>query len=239
LSPYHDGIPHFTKVVHMLSTCPADRLADARQQLVGIWMDPRIRSLARRHAGDSDVAEDALQSAYCAVVRLEHLDQIENLPAYFCRVLIHEVHRERGQLHAALVEDFDRVAEERQSVVGGQRTSPPCFQDGVCASLQGQAWLKRLADGHGDLLASIPARSRDSDRYRVVIYAAAEQILRAGISGDASEADTNDTLRAFYPEYFQEPGAAPNTCDQRYCRARMDVRALLRSVVSHDELSEM
>jgi hypothetical protein len=69
-----------------------------------------------------------------------------------------------------------------------------------------------------------------------VIYAAAEQILRAGISGDVSEADTNDTLRASYPEYFQQPDAAPNTCDQRFCRARVDIRALLRRVVSRDEL---
>jgi hypothetical protein len=103
--------------------------------------------------------------------------------------------------------------------------------------LQVQCWLKRLVDGRDDLLASVPARSRDSSRYRAVIYAAAEQILRAGTSGDVAEADTNDTLRASYPEYFQQPGAAPNTCDQRFSRARMDARALLRSVVNHDELS--
>jgi hypothetical protein len=35
-----------------------------------------------------------LQSAYCAVVRMENLDQVENLRAYFCRVPTHEVHRE-------------------------------------------------------------------------------------------------------------------------------------------------
>jgi DNA-directed RNA polymerase specialized sigma24 family protein len=228
----------FNGVIYMLSTTyPTDRRAAAREQLVEIWMDPRIKNLARRHAGSPDVAEDALQSAYCAVVRVEHLDQIENLRAYFCRVLIHEVHRERGQLRAVLVEDFDRVAEENQgAAVGCHRLSPPCFQDQVCTSLQVQFWLKRLIDERDDLQAAIPARSHEPECYKAVIYAAAEQILHAGMSGDIVDADTNDMLRASYPEYFHQPGAAPNTCDQRFRRARMDVRALLRSVVSHDEL---
>src|ERR1700761_3427186 len=135
----------FNGVIYMLSTTyPADGLAAAREQLGEIWVGPRIKNLARRRAGDPEVADDALQSAYCAVVRVEHLDKIENLRAYFCRVLIHEVHRERGQLRATLVEDFDRVAEEGQAAVGCHRTSLTCFQDSVCTSLQGRSWLKRL-----------------------------------------------------------------------------------------------
>ena len=220
----------------MLSTYLEDRLADARRQLVEIRMDPGMQKFARRKAGDPDMADDALQNAYCAVLRREHLDEIEDLRAYFARVLIHEIHRERGQLRTPLVDDFDRVAEERLGAIGCHRTPPPNVQDVVCTSLQGGCWLKRLADERGDLLASVPARSRDAGRYRAVIYAAAEHILRAGISGDVSEADTNETLRASYPEYFQQPDAAPNTCDQRFCRARVDIRALLRTVVSHDEL---
>lgn len=235
---YHGGIAHCTEVVNMLSTYPADRpaLAEARRKLAEIRMDPGMQKFARGKAGDPDMADDALQNAYCAVLRVEHLDQVKDLRAYFARVLIHEVHRERGQLRAALVDDFDRVAEERLGAIGCHRTLPPCVQDAVCTSLQGQSWLKRLADERSDLMASVPARSRDAVRYRAVIYAAAEQILRAGISGDVSEADTNDTLRVSYAEYFQQPDAAPNTCDQRFCRARVDIRALLRSVVSHDEL---
>lgn len=222
----------------MLSTYPEDRLPAARRQLVEIWMDPGIKKLARRKAGDPDLADDALQSAYCAMLRVD-LDQVEDVRAYFARVLLHEVHRlhrQRRQLRAALVDDFDRMAEERLGAIGCHRTPPPCVHDAVCASLQGQSWLKRLADRRGDLMASVPARSRDAVRYRAVIYAAAEKILRAGMRGDVSEADTNDTLRASYPEYFQQPDATPNTCDQRFCRARVDIRALLRSVVSHDEL---
>jgi Sigma-70 region 2 len=234
--PLYCGASLLIGVVYMFSTYRAERLAAAREQLVEIWMDPRIRSLARRYAGGPDVADDALQSTYCAVLQVERLDQIENLRAYFCRVLIHEVHRERGQLHTALVENFDGVVEEGQGAVGCRRTSPRCLQDTVCTSLQGRSWLKRLIDDSEGLLASVPARSRDSGRYRAVIYAAAEQILRAGIKGDVAEADTNDTLRASYPEYFQQPGTAPNTCDQRFSRARMDARSLLRSVISQDEL---
>ena len=108
----------------MHSTDPADTLADALQKLEEIWKDPRTKSFARRYAGDPDVADDALQSTYYAVARVNHLDQVENLWAYFCRVLIHEVHRERGQLRAALMEDFDRVAEDRHGTADFHRASP-------------------------------------------------------------------------------------------------------------------
>ena len=113
---------------------------------------------------------------------------------------------------------------------------PLASKNQVCTSLQVQSWLKRLIDERDDLLSAIPARSHEPGCYKALIYAAAEQVLHAGMSGDVAEADTNDMLRASYPEYFQQPGTAPNTCDQRFRRARMDVRALLRSVVSHDEL---
>jgi len=223
--------------MEMRRTDPPDRLtAAAVGQLVEIWKDPRTKNFARRYAGDPDVADDALQSAYYAVARLNHLDQVENLWAYFRRVLIQEVHRERGQLGAALVEDFERMTEERQDAIASHRTSLPSFPNAVCTSLQGQSWLERLVDERDGLLAGIPARSDNPGRYRTVIYAAAEHILRAGIHGDADDADANDAFRASYPEYFRQPGATPNTCDQRLHRARMDVRALLQCVVSRDEI---
>jgi len=221
----------------MQRTDPADRLATAAlRQLVEIWKDPWIKSLARRYAGDPDMADDALQSAFCAVARVSHLDRVENLRAYFCRVLIHEVHRERAQLRAALVEDFDRVTEEWQGAIDSHRTSPPSLGNAVCITLQGMSWLKRLVDEREHLLAGVPARSNDPGRYRAVIYAVAELILRAGIGGDADEADANDALCASYPEYFRQLGVTPNARDQRFHRARMDVRALLQNVVSHDEI---
>ena len=219
----------------MHSIDPADRLA-ALQQLEEIWKDPRTKSFARRYAGDPEVADDALQSAYYAVARVSHLDQVENLRGYFCRVLIHEVHRERNQLRAALVEELDHMAEDRHGAADCHRAPPPSFQDAVCISLLGRSWLKRLADERDGLLAAVPARSDDARRYRAVIYAVAEHLLRAGISGDARETDMNVAFRVSYPEYFQQPGTAQNTCDQRFRRGRMDVRRLLRSVVSRDEL---
>ena len=81
-------------------------------------------------------------------------------------------------------------------------------------------------------MAALPRRSDDPDRYRAVIYTAAEQILRDAITGEASEADANDAFRASYAEYFDQPGTPLNTRHQRFRRARMDVRELLRTIVS-------
>ena len=58
-----------------------------------------------------------------------------------------------------------------------------------------------------------------------------------GINGEPSDADSNDTFRAAYPEYFAQPGAAANLLHQRFRRAREDVKALLQAVVRRDELT--
>jgi DNA-directed RNA polymerase specialized sigma24 family protein len=221
----------------MHSSHPADGLADAQQQLVEIREDRRIKHFALRLAGDVEVAADALQSAYYAIARLNNLEQIENLRAYFCKVLIRAVHRERSQLGAALVEDFVYVAEVRQDAVSCHPASPPQPADAACISLQARAWLELFAAQRGRLLAAVPVRSNDATRYRMVIYAAAEQVLRDAINAEPSEADTNDALRAAYPAYFNQPGVAVNTCHQRFRRAREDVRALLQEVVNRDELT--
>ncbi len=70
-----------------------------------------------------------------------------------------------------------------------------------------------------------------------MIAVAAEQVLRDAIDGVSGESDSNDAFRAAYPEYFDQPGATPNTLHQRFRRAREDVKALLQTVVSRDELS--
>lgn len=215
----------------------AGRTAPVHQHLVKIREDPRMRNLAMRIAGDHDLAGDALQRAYFAVAQRKNLDEIENLWAYFRRVLIHEMYRERHQLGAALVDDFERVAEARQAVMGCGAASPPRVEAVVCLSLQAQSWLERLAEHRGALLAQVPARSADPVRYRAVIYSAAEQVLRDGINAEPSEADANPALQAAYPKYFDQPGASADTCYQRFCRARTDVRKLLQGVVRRDELS--
>lgn len=221
----------------MHSIDPATTRATARQQLAEIREDPRIQRLAVRHAGHPALAGDALQSTYYAMARLESLEQIENLRAYFCKVLIREIHRERSQLGATLVDDFARVAEMHQDAAGHYPASPPSVDDAVCTSLQAQVWLERFAARCGRLRDAVPARSDDPARYRAVICDAAEQVLRDGINAEPSDADSNDAFRAAYPAYFNQLGASPDLCYQRFRRAREDVKALLQAVVSRDELT--
>jgi Sigma-70 region 2 len=212
----------------MDSTEPVDRLAAAHRRLLKIWQDPQVRGYARRCAGDHDVADDALQSTYYAMARLKHLAEIDNLRAYFYRVLRREIGRERGELGAILVEDFARAAEDRQADTRALGESSAGFEDEACTSVQFWYLHRRLIVDRDKLLASVPARSADPGRYRAIIYAAAEQILSAGMKGESIEADSNETFRASNPDYFAQPGATANTCHQRFLRARGDVRTLLQ-----------
>ena len=66
-----------------------------------IWQDPEVRRLAARRGGNPDLGQDALLGVVAAVARVSDLTRIENLKAYFCRVLINEVYCLRGQLAAA------------------------------------------------------------------------------------------------------------------------------------------
>jgi hypothetical protein len=216
----------------MDSTDPVDVLATTRRRLLEIWQDPRVRGYARRCAGDQDLADDALQSTYYAMARLKHLAEIDNLRAYFYQVLRREISRERGELGAVLVEDFARTAEDLQSGAHALGQSSAGFEDAACTSVQFWYLYKQLITDKDKLLASVPARSADPGRYRAVIYAAAEQILSAGMKGESIEADSNEAFRASCPEYFAQPGASANTCHQRFLRARADVRALLQAVAS-------
>jgi DNA-directed RNA polymerase specialized sigma24 family protein len=219
-------------VVHMDSINPSGGLAAARLRLVEVWADPQIRAFARRRAGDHHVADDALQIAYLAMDRLEHLDQITNLRAYFRLVLVRAIGRERVQLGALLLDDFPRAAEAHETAAKSRRGSAAGFEDAVCTSVQAQSWHKRLVGARDVLIAALPARSDDPGRYRAAIHATAERILLDAITGEPSEADGNDAFREAYPEYFDQPGASPNTCHQRFRRARMDVRELLLTIVS-------
>lgn len=221
----------------MHSFDPANGPADTRQQLVTIREDPRIKRFALWHAGHPDLADDALQCAYYAVVRLKNLEQIENLRAYFCKVLIREIRRECSQLGAALVNDFPRVVETRHDAAGSHLASSPSIEDAVCISLQAQVWLERFAAQRDCLRARVSARSDDPVRYRAVICHAAEQVLRDGINAEPSDADSNGAFRATYPEYFAQPDASADLLHQRFRRAREDIKALLQAVVSHNELT--
>jgi hypothetical protein len=208
-----------------------DRSSGFQHELLAIRQDPQIKAVALRRAGDPDLAEDALQNAYCAAARVDHPESIKDLRAYFVHVLVREVYRLRTQL------ELLNPAETRQhGAPADSRSSPQPVAETVAASLLACAWFKRLATQRDHLCASVPARSGDPARYRIMIVTVAEQVLRDALHGEPSEADSEDAFRAAYPEWFSEPGCAKNTCHQRFRRARADVKALLQAIVSRDEL---
>src|ERR1700733_5592541 len=128
----------------MLTTSP-HRWPDFQQELLAIRDDPTVRSLARRRAGDPELALDALQSAYYAVARVADPTAIRNLRAYFCQVLTREIYRLLGQLGAMLIEDFTSVADAHQGRPGGQLPVPPPVAETVSTHLLTQAWLEPFA----------------------------------------------------------------------------------------------
>jgi hypothetical protein len=206
------------------------------QELLAIRKDSRVRNLALRWAGTPDLAEDSLDQAYCAVARVRDPEQIRDLRAYYCRTLYHSVNELRYQLGAALVEDFERVADTHQDEPGCNPAPPRPFDEIVSIDLLVRTWLGHFATPCGELASRAPARSGDPSRYQDAIVAVAKELLPAIAAGAVSDADSNRALRAAYPEWFAEPGCAENTCHQRFSRARADVRGLLRTIISRADL---
>lgn len=213
-----------------------DEEAGFQQELLEIWRDPRIRKFALWRAGDPDLAEDVLQETYHAVAGRKHPERIEDLRAYFCRVLINKVYELRGQLGATLVEDFESLVETREHGVVCSLVTPP-FDEMIATSMVAQTRLERFAAQRERLRVAVAGRSADPGRYRDLIVAVVEQVLRDNLGGDVSEADSNQALRAGYPEWFGPKERADNNAHQRFTRARADVRDLLKAVVNRDELS--
>lgn len=200
--------------------------SDFQQELLVLRQDPQVRGFARRLVGDLGLVEDLNQMVCCRLLALEHPERIGNLRPYYFQVLRNEATKLYVLPQDIPLEDGAEAPVPAQPV-----------DEKVCNSLHAQIWLDRLTDQRGRLLAGIPARSDDPGLYRAVIYGTADQILRDGINGEPCDADSNEVLCAAYPEYFAQLSASAGLLHQRFRRARLDARALLKKVVNRDELT--
>lgn len=216
----------------MTNLNPADRPADFGEELLAIAHDPRVRSLARRRVGDRDLAEDVIQEALYSVSRVPDPERIADLRAYFCTVVIREAGRLRS-VQRALPFDDPEVATGARHVGGG---APRTLEDVVVARLMAKTWQSQFRQRKQELRAAVPGRSAHPERYRDHIVATAEAFLMAAALDEASEKDTREKLLDGYPEWFAEPGCASNARDQRFSRAHADLWALLRQVVTREDL---
>jgi DNA-directed RNA polymerase specialized sigma24 family protein len=216
------------------TTTPVGR-QDYLKRLAAIREDPQVRRLARTRAADHELAEDALQQTYAAMARVTDPERIEDLRAYFCRVLIRAINSIRGQLGAILLDDFASVADARQGKAVSEAPQRP-LDESVAANLVARGWLERFIAERESLAATVPPRSAEPGRYRNLIVSVAGEVLRSVVAGDVCDADGNPALRTAYPEWFAEEDAAAGNSHQRFSRARSDVRTLLRKIVSRDDL---
>jgi DNA-directed RNA polymerase specialized sigma24 family protein len=216
----------------VLDRNPPDHSSDFLRELLDIMRDPRVRSRARRLVGDYDLAEDLIQETVYLLSRVPDPGRIVNLRAFFWTVMNHEAARLRSMPRTIPLDDLERVFGARPVCT---MTSRP-LDEGIAARLIAEDWLARLDSRREQLKASVPGRSADHDRYRTVIVVVAESMLQATARGEYCEENPRHALEVAYPEYFDEPGRASNSCDQRFSRARMDVRNLLKEVVARNEL---
>lgn len=216
-----------------LST-PAER-SDYLQQLLLIRENPRVKKLARARAGDPDIAEDALQEAYYAMAALKHPERIEDLTKYFCSVLIRKAYWLRGQLGATVVDDSGVLIDACRRKLSGEALPPP-FDEAVRTNMLARTWLERILSHRPDLTGKVPGRSADPHRYREAIVSVAVQMLLGACTDDFADDDLKWALCTAYPRWFAGGNVATANIDQRFTRARADLKGLLRAVISRDEL---
>jgi hypothetical protein len=213
---------------------PDDSRSDYLERLAVIREDPQVKNLAHRRAGDPELAKDALQEAYYAMAKVDP-EQIEDLRRYFCTVVTHTAYRLRGQLRAAVVDDPAGLVDASGRKLGGE-SLPPTFDEAVHTNMMGDNWRECLAMNQVALTSNVPGRSPDPDKYRNVIAIVSKEMLNAILTGDFREVDLNLALRAAYPEWFAERRVGVSNIHQRFARARADMRDLLKSVISLEEL---
>jgi DNA-directed RNA polymerase specialized sigma24 family protein len=213
---------------------PDDSRSDYLERLAVIREDPQVKKHAHRRAGDPELAKDALQEAYYAMAKMDP-EQIEDPRKYFCTVVSHTAYRLRGQLRAAAVDDPAGLVDACGRKLGGEPL-PPTFDEAVHTSMVADNWRERLAMNYATLASDVPGRSPDPERYRSAVAAVSKEILDAILAGDFRDTDLNLVLRATYPEWFAQRCVAISNIHQRLARARGDIRRLLTTVISRDEL---
>jgi hypothetical protein len=201
-------------------------------QLLGIRQDPVVIGLALRWAHQRELAEDALQTAYLNVARTAHPERIVNLRAYFLRAVRNEINGLYSLTPTVSLDDLESLGPSKP----GRQLDESATEDRTCRAAQKQDFLRRYADCRDRLIRTTPARSTEPSRYREVIYAAAKQVLLGALNPEPKDPAFPRILRAAYPDYFDEPAAAPNTLHQRISRARDDIKALLQAVIKREEL---
>lgn len=206
-----------------------------REELAKLARDPAIRRLAASRAGSRELAEDALQETYWAVLRVKSSQAIQDLRAYYCRSLIREIIHQRSRSTLVPVEDIAATTEQERT--GSSLYNPPASVEYEASiRLLAETVLTRLEHDRDQLMSSVPARSPDHRRYRAGIIAAARAILLLLLQGDLASADWNAILKSAYPQWYDEPGSPRDGRDQRLSRARRDVRSLLQKILPRYEL---
>jgi len=205
--------------------------------LAALVQDPAIRGLARRRAQCRELAEDALQETYRAVAQMRNPETIEDLRKFFCKSLIHVINRQLTLATPIPTEAIYEIADIRQCLPSPDASSLQSVAGGAHLRILAEFAFSRLERDRGGLMAVIPARSDDPQRYRRAILAVAETILDLLLKGPVTTADWNTALRSAYPQWCDEPGLPADALYQRLGRARADVRLLLRVILPRDRIA--
>ena len=143
-------------------------------------------------------------------------EAIEDLRAFFCKLLIRAINRQLSlSVRRCLAEDIGAIADRFQDASPSGTSSPTSVASEAQLRILADAALTRLERDRAELMATIPARSGDPGRYRCTIVAAAGTILRLLLRGPVAMADWNAVLRSGYPQWCDEPGFPHDALYQR------------------------
>src|SRR5262249_45276498 len=116
------------------------------------------------------------------------------------------------------VEDPEAVAGARHGVHLDAYAAARPVDEAAILDHQARTWLKRFHSERRRLSAMVPESSSDPERYRAVILATAEEVLRFAGDGQVTWADSNAALQAIYPEWFGGAGCSSATHYKRLSR---------------------